>query len=311
MRLRRWLPATGAGGKSKTDHYAELISNADRRIASLQAETEALGLTKRLPHGCAMSRRCSIRRARRTLPCPPAQRAEIRGRAEDMAYWEIAAKKVKEAYDFARDGVRGFISDFRQGLQNGEGALQSFVNAASNLLDKLISKLEDELVDALMGAFGSSGGSGGGLLGSLMGIFGGGGTVGSTMGASFIANAKGGIYSSPGLSAYSNSVVSRPTMFAFAKGTGLMGEAGPEAIMPLSRGRDGSWVCRCIRGMQVERRGAVLQRLNRDQDRRARGKHERRSDPRGHRPHARREQQADGESSARSGEQAACPHDAI
>ncbi len=28
-------------------------------------------------------------------------------------------------------------------------------------------------------------------------------------------------------------------MFAFAKGAGVMGEAGPEAIMPLTRGSDG------------------------------------------------------------------------
>jgi hypothetical protein len=34
-------------------------------------------------------------------------------------------------------------------------------------------------------------------------------------------------------------VVSGPTIFPFANGTGLMGEAGPEAIMPLSRGSDG------------------------------------------------------------------------
>ena len=29
-------------------------------------------------------------------------------------------------------------------------------------------------------------------------------------------------------------------LFPFAKGIGLMGEAGPEAIMPLRRGRDGN-----------------------------------------------------------------------
>lgn len=56
---------------------------------------------------------------------------------------------------------------------------------------------------------------------------------------SVTANALGGVYSSPSLSAYSGQVVSQPTMFAFAKGAGLMGEAGPEAIMPLSRGSDG------------------------------------------------------------------------
>lgn len=34
-------------------------------------------------------------------------------------------------------------------------------------------------------------------------------------------------------------VVSSPTTFALRGGTGLMGEAGPEAIMPLARGPDG------------------------------------------------------------------------
>lgn len=34
-------------------------------------------------------------------------------------------------------------------------------------------------------------------------------------------------------------VVSGPTTFAMRGGTGLMGEAGPEAIMPLARGADG------------------------------------------------------------------------
>jgi phage-related minor tail protein len=43
--------------------------------------------------------------------------------------------------------------------------------------------------------------------------------------------------------AFSNSIVSSPTMFKFADGgamkAGLMGESGPEAIMPLSRGSGG------------------------------------------------------------------------
>jgi len=34
-------------------------------------------------------------------------------------------------------------------------------------------------------------------------------------------------------------VVSGPTTFPMRGGTGLMGEAGPEAIMPLARGADG------------------------------------------------------------------------
>jgi phage-related minor tail protein len=35
-------------------------------------------------------------------------------------------------------------------------------------------------------------------------------------------------------------IVDDPTLFKFANGTGLMGEAGPEAIVPLKRGADGN-----------------------------------------------------------------------
>jgi lambda family phage tail tape measure protein len=44
--------------------------------------------------------------------------------------------------------------------------------------------------------------------------------------------AKGGMFT--------NSVVNSPTLFKFAQGAGLMGEAGPEAIMPLKRDSNGN-----------------------------------------------------------------------
>lgn len=51
-----------------------------------------------------------------------------------------------------------------------------------------------------------------------------------------IKSAKGNAFdNAPGLSAYSGSVVNRPTLFPFARGAGVMGEAGPEAILPLTR----------------------------------------------------------------------------
>lgn len=56
---------------------------------------------------------------------------------------------------------------------------------------------------------------------------------------SVIASAKGNVFTSASLSAHSGTIVDKPTMFAFAKGAGLMGEAGPEAILPLQRGPDG------------------------------------------------------------------------
>lgn len=57
---------------------------------------------------------------------------------------------------------------------------------------------------------------------------------------SFTPNAKGGVYESQGLHSYVNGVYDSPQYFAFqgaarfAKG-GVFGEAGPEAIMPLTR----------------------------------------------------------------------------
>lgn len=61
-------------------------------------------------------------------------------------------------------------------------------------------------------------------------------------------NAKGGVYDSPSLSSFSNGVYNSPTMFAFAKGAGVFGEAGPEAIMPLTRAADGSLGVRAVGG---------------------------------------------------------------
>lgn len=55
-------------------------------------------------------------------------------------------------------------------------------------------------------------------------------------GASFNA---GGVQAFAKGGSFTNSIVDSPTLFKFAKGTGLMGEAGPEAIMPLSRDSSG------------------------------------------------------------------------
>jgi hypothetical protein len=60
-------------------------------------------------------------------------------------------------------------------------------------------------------------------------------------------NARGGVYDRYGKAAreyatggaFTNRVVSQPTYFRYGGGLGVMGEAGPEAIMPLTRGSDG------------------------------------------------------------------------
>jgi lambda family phage tail tape measure protein len=89
-------------------------------------------------------------------------------------------------------------------------------------------------------------------VGALSGLFGGGGDVAATAGAGDIPSiatlaAKGdafgamGKLSLSGDASFANSVVSDATPFSFGSGQlGVMGEAGDEAIMPLSRTSDGS-----------------------------------------------------------------------
>lgn len=104
------------------------------------------------------------------------------------------------------------------------------------------------LIKALSGAFGGSGG----ILGSL---FGGGAsstfTPNTTLGGFLgVASAKGNIFNSGNLVPFANGgltngsnngILTSPTLFDMAGSkTGLAGEAGPEAIMPLTRGPDGS-----------------------------------------------------------------------
>lgn len=92
-----------------------------------------------------------------------------------------------------------------------------------------------------------------GLVGSITG---GGDTTGSL--ADLFSGswgfAKGDVFNSPSLHNYANQVVDKPTMFAFAKGAGLMGEAGPEAIMPLTRTANGKLGVQAIGdgGLNVE-----------------------------------------------------------
>ena len=101
--------------------------------------------------------------------------------------------------------------------------------------------------------FGSAKDGSGGLFGLLVkgigSFFAGNGGASSSLNWSgnLMGHASGGAYSgSSGLSALSGSIVASPTLFnlgtaipAFARGIGLMGEAGPEAIMPLRRGPGG------------------------------------------------------------------------
>lgn len=156
-------------------------------------------------------------------------------------------ERLNASYEFSKSTVKGFFSEMRVGLRDGQSAWEAFGNAVNSVLDKILDKIMDIGVDALFGAgrnyFGTSAMGFGGMFGGLTsgtastGI--GGLQVGQSAGnltylGSVAAAANGGVFS--------NGVYSSPTLFKFGKGGkfGVMGEAGPEAVMPLTRGPDGS-----------------------------------------------------------------------
>jgi lambda family phage tail tape measure protein len=131
-----------------------------------------------------------------------------------------------------------------------ENAIASFVTTGkANFADFTKSVLSDMAKiaarQAMLGIFGSISGALGSTISAGASASLGQTAVGSTEGmtgswGSVRPNAKGNVYTSPSLSAFSNGIYDKPQVFAFAKGAGVFGEAGPEAIMPLKRGPDGS-----------------------------------------------------------------------
>ncbi|MCC7585671.1 phage tail tape measure protein [Serratia sp. Lou2A] len=162
-------------------------------------------------------------------------------------------KMVLGLVDMTRERTSGMMFDLLTGTQNFK---QSMLGLMTSMTQSIIQQLIDLAMQALLTRtfLSTFMNIGGGLLGGAASA--GAGTAGSgAMGMptgwqGYVPNAKGGVYASPSLSAFSGQIVSNPTLFAFARGAGLMGEAGPEAIMPLKRGADGSLGVRAIGGGQ-------------------------------------------------------------
>ena len=154
------------------------------------------------------------------------------------------------------DRVKGFSQVVENSFQSMADALVEFTKTGKlNFTDLVTSMMADlirfELRAQMSALYKGSGVSS--WIGSLFGtpsgngiptsVTGGGGSAGDT----FIPNtfaANGAAYDNGIMKfakggTFSNSIVDSPTMFKFAKGTGLMGEAGPEAIMPLTRDNNG------------------------------------------------------------------------
>lgn len=171
-----------------------------------------------------------------------------------QADWSLGARSAFASYlEQARDVAGQTRTLFSNAFMSMEDAVANFaITGKLSFSDFTKSVLADMARIATRQAITGIAGS---LFGSAIGgFFGGGGAAvgeGTMTGFSegaFVPNAKGGVYDSPSLSHFSNQVHGTPQFFAFAKGAGVFGEAGPEAIMPLTRAPDGNLGVRAMGG---------------------------------------------------------------
>lgn len=186
-----------------------------------------------------------------------------------QAIWEADAEKHGSMVDGFVSGINKYGEDAGTAYQRAQSAGLAMANSLESGIGSMLSVtgqgLEDwgnkamnvitSVVDAVMQAtvvspFTEAITSGIGSFTSSM--FGGGGSPGwSQTGA--IARAKGAVFPGGDISKYSGSVVSSPTFFtgkakAFASGGNVMGEAGPEAILPLERTSSGALGVQAVGG---------------------------------------------------------------
>lgn len=186
----------GGGGKRNQDAVGDLL-------ASLQSELDILRELDPVQQEM-------IRHREALAGATDAERGMveelIRTRNAEAEAMERVKAQMEDVRALGHDVVRGLISD----LRNGASAGDIFANVLDRIADKLLDIGATGIADVLFGAEGSSGGGLlGGFLGSLFGIK---------------QNALGDI-------------VGAPTLFAYGDRLGqlgVMGEAGPEAIMPLT-----------------------------------------------------------------------------
>lgn len=169
-----------------------------------------------------------------------AQRGDwLTGMSEGYANW------VDEATDYsamAADGMKqvmgGAVTTITDMLN---GNLDSWKDWGMNVLKIIETVLVNMMVANAASSIGSLFSFGASSAATASS-----GTAIQSAASNFTFNAAGNVYDSPSLSAYSNGIYQTPQLFAFAKGAGVFGEAGPEAIMPLTRAPNGDLAVRAV-----------------------------------------------------------------
>ena len=127
-----------------------------------------------------------------------------------------------ESQKLSRSLSSSLRSAFDKAVFGGEKLSSVFRDLAGSVAGKALDAALKPVTDSVANGFS-------GVLGNLTGAL-----------TSAFGFADGGAFSAGRVRAFAKGgIVGGPTFFPMRGGTGLMGEAGPEAIMPLTRGPDG------------------------------------------------------------------------
>jgi hypothetical protein len=212
----------GGGGGGSAQELATLTSITEAMLVRIERERELLGLTGEARRAKELQFQIEeqLRQSGQMATEEAIQNAAAKIAAEE-AVNETLRRQQEQMQQIGQVMENALTSAFMAIVDGTKSAEDAFKDMARAIISELFKVL---VVQQLVGQFKSGGG---GILGALAGGLNMNANGNAFMGGNVVPFARGG-------------VVGSPTMFPMAGGrTGLMGEAGPEAIMPLKRGKDG------------------------------------------------------------------------
>lgn len=217
--------------KKLRESWQKLQNQVNQDIAGLRLDRNLIGMDTYTSEYERTKFNLTNQATNEGITLTPEKIAYIEEAADETARLKAENEKLIDVYNTSKSITNSFFQDLRRGLWEGVSAWEAFGNAALNVLDNILSKMVDVGVDYLFNSLGASGWFG---FENMSGQSSGWNPATSAPVAKPAMAAKGG--------AFTNGVYNSPTLFKFANGGqfGVMGEAGPEAVMPLRRGPDGS-----------------------------------------------------------------------
>ena len=257
--VQRLAQAFEAEARARSDVQSRIATrNIAQETELLEAQARTITMTAE-----ARERELAAVRARQQIearggdPASNASRAYISA-AENAAAARLEQERLiqgaKTFQDIGNRAADAFGKTLVDALMEGRDAFDALNETAKRVLNEILNEmLRMAVINPLKnmafggnapsffnGGAGSMGGAGGFL--SLFGGAAGGAKDATLAAAQFVsfAGATGAAFDRGNVIPFaSGGIVERPTLFPMAAGTGLMGEAGPEAILPLRRGPDG------------------------------------------------------------------------